>query len=287
MTDEERRRARHERIRARWTPPGPVPPGDQGDPELQPAPEETLDHVSGHWRIFQRRDGHRFSTDDFLCAWFAVRRARAAGLDVRRYLDLGTGIGSVALMTCWHFPASQVVGVEVQDVSAALARRSVRYNGLQDRFEVRHMDLREFEVPDDDRFDLITGSPPYLPVGTGLESGRVQRAPARFVLKGDVTDYARAAARCLRPGGRFVLVFAAYRPDDVPAAAEAAGLAIRTRQIVIPKIGKDPLLELVELGHPGDGAATIHEEPDLVIRDEAGQWTADYREVRAQMGFPS
>ncbi len=285
MSDAQRRRSRHERIRARWTPPGPVPPGDQGDPTLRPGPEETLDHVSGHWRIFQRRDGHRFSTDDFLCAWYAVRRARARGLDVRRYLDLGTGIGSVALMTSWHFPEAQVIGVEVQEVSAGLARRSVRYNGLEERFEVHHRDLREFQVTEPERFDLITGSPPYLPVGTGIESGRVQRAPARFVFKGDVTDYARAAARCLTPGGVFVLVFAAYRPDDVPAAADAAGLAIRARRLVVPRAGKDPLLELLELGFPGESAAD-DPVPPLVIRDGAGQWTADYRAVRAEMGFP-
>jgi len=257
------------------------------DPTMLPGPDETLDRVSGRWRIFQRRDGHRFSTDDFLCAWYAVQRARTRGLDVRRYLDLGTGIGSVALMTAWNLPAARVLGVEVQELSASLARRSIRYNGIEDRFEIRHMDLRELSVTDDHRFDLITSCPPYLPVGTGLESSRVQRAPARFVFHGDVTDFARTAARCLRPDGTFVLVFAAYRPDDVPAAAQAAGLVIRQRRKVIPKVGKDPLLELFELGHPSQEAATPIEEPDLVVRDETGQWTTAYRAVRREMGFPS
>jgi hypothetical protein len=33
----------------------------------------TLDILAGDWRIFQLRTGHRFSADDLLTAWTAVR----------------------------------------------------------------------------------------------------------------------------------------------------------------------------------------------------------------------
>ncbi len=284
--ERERKRRRRERIRARWNPPGPVPPGACGDPTLEPSDEETLDHVCGHWRIFQRRDGHRFSTDDFVCAWYAAEQAAGARLEVTDYLDLGTGIGSVALMVAWRLPGATVRGIEVQPISAALARRSIRYNGIGDRFAVLDGDLRdESLLPAGPSQDLITGSPPYLPLGTGLESGRPQRAPARFVHHGDVADYAATAVRALRPGGLFVLVYAAYRPEDVPAAARGAGLAIRSRRLVIPREGKDPLLELFCLEHAGEGFERV--EPPLTVRDRAGRWTDEYQQVRTSMGFPS
>ena len=286
--ERERKRRRRERIRASWDPPGPVPPGGQGDPALEPSDDETLDHVCGHWRIFQRRDGHRFSTDDFVCAWYAAERARDAGLRVDDYLDLGTGIGSVALMVAWRLADARVRGIEVQPLSASLARRSARYNGIADRFVIDTGDLRDTALlPAAAAHDLITGSPPYLPLGTGLESGRPQRGPARFVHHGDVADYAAAASRALRPGGLFVLVYAAYRPGDVPAAARTSGLAIRTRRLVIPREGKEPLLELFCLGHGGEGAADEIVEPTLTVRDRAGRWTDEYQRVRDSMGFPS
>lgn len=50
----------------------------------------TFDILAGAWRIFQLRHGHRFSTDDLLTAWAAVR----ANPEARRLLDLGAGIGS-------------------------------------------------------------------------------------------------------------------------------------------------------------------------------------------------
>jgi len=31
--------------------------------------DESLDAISGHFRLFQLKRGHRFSTDDVLTAW--------------------------------------------------------------------------------------------------------------------------------------------------------------------------------------------------------------------------
>ena len=64
--------------------------------------------------IFQLRTGHRFSADDLLTAWTAVRANPAA----RQVLDLGAGIGSIGLLTLWKLPmAGHLTMVEVQAVS--------------------------------------------------------------------------------------------------------------------------------------------------------------------------
>ena len=59
-----------------WAKPGPIPPGALAPPAVPP--EETLDAISGHFRIFQLRDGHRFSTDDVLTAWYGTSWAPTA-----------------------------------------------------------------------------------------------------------------------------------------------------------------------------------------------------------------
>ena len=73
-----------------WTRPGAVPPGAAGPIDV--AEGETLDYISGHFRMFQLRGGHRFSTDDVLTAWYGTTWCPSA----RTILDLGSGIGSVA-----------------------------------------------------------------------------------------------------------------------------------------------------------------------------------------------
>src|SRR3989442_11978121 len=89
--------------------------------------DSTLDILGGDCRIFQLRTGHRFSADDLLTAWTAVRANPAA----RQVLDLGAGIGSVGLLALWKLPtAGHLTMVEVQAVSHALACRTVAYNGL-------------------------------------------------------------------------------------------------------------------------------------------------------------
>ena len=51
-----------------YTAPG-VPPQPPADVVVEEG--ESLDFISGHWRIFQYRKGHRFSTDDVLVGWYA------------------------------------------------------------------------------------------------------------------------------------------------------------------------------------------------------------------------
>ena len=212
--------------------------------------------------------------DDQLTAWTAFQAAPKA----RRLLDLGCGIGSVGLMTLYFLPAdATLLGVEVQGVSIGLARRSVATNGLQERVELVHQDLRGFHRPE--RFDLITGSPPYIPADKGVHSPHPQRAGARMELRGDVFDYCRAAAEHLAPEGLFALCHAGKDPRPVQAI-QAAGLTLRHRREVCFRRGKPPTIALYLAGWGGG----LEERPPLVIREEDGTQTLEYQAIRDLFG---
>src|SRR2546428_12184319 len=94
------------------------------------ANDVTLDTLAGDWRIFQLRNGHRFSADDLLTAWATVR----AKPEALRLLDLGAGPGSVGLLALWKLPTTgHLTMVEVQAVTHPLACRTVTYNRLTRR----------------------------------------------------------------------------------------------------------------------------------------------------------
>jgi hypothetical protein len=120
-----------------WAKPGPISQG-LGD-SLVVESNETLDAISGHFRLFQLRDGHRFSTDDILTAWYATTWCPTA----QTALDLGSGIGTVGMICAWRMPGTRFVSVEAQPESVALARKSAKYNGLADRYDIREGDFRE------------------------------------------------------------------------------------------------------------------------------------------------
>src|SRR4051812_26293993 len=156
-----------------WVAPGPPPVTPPDRPDLWPGPGEDLCRIAGDWRILQRTDGHRFSLDDLVTAHFAA--TRVASRPPTRLLDLGCGIGSVLLFLAWRFPGARCLGIEAQEVSAGLARRSIAWNGVDQRCAVRLGDFRDpAMLADEAPFDLVSGTPPYFPRGTGTESDSIQ-----------------------------------------------------------------------------------------------------------------
>ena len=311
-----------------WAKPGPVPPG-LGAPGTVPArtenscppagtapgaplriePDETLDAISGHFRLFQLRDGHRFSTDDILTAWYGTTWCPTA----RTALDLGSGIGTVGMICAWRLPGAKFVTVEAQGESVVLARKSARYNGLADRYEIREGDFRgELEndgradlpfSPDasprvptvlraDEKFDLITGSPPYFPPDAGVKSEHPQKLACRFELRGTIADYCSTAARHLAPGGFFACVFPheAAQLARVEAAAKKSGLVIIRKRPVVFREGDPPLIALFGMMRAEDLPEWFRgqtwTEPDLVIRTRDGKIHPEYSAVKLAIGFP-
>lgn len=268
-----------------WAKPGPVPPGALTPPEIPAG--ESLDAISGHFRLFQLLDGHRFSTDDVLTAWYGTSWVPRA----TRVLDLGSGIGSVGMVAAWRLASATFVTVEAQAESVRLARRSAAYNGLDARYEIREGDFRDAAVLGaDEHFDLVLGSPPYFPRGTGVEGDHPQKVQCRFEVRGDVSDYTRVAMAHLSPGGIFACVFPSAQLDRVMRAAADAGAVVVRRRPVVFREGDAPLVDLFAMMRAVDlpegmRAATWVEAP-LVIRLAGGQVHPEYAAVKLAFGFP-
>ncbi len=267
-----------------WTPPGPAAPGE-GDPSLGPKAGETLDCLCGHWKIFQLRRGHRYSTDDLLTAWFAADALSKEGSVPATQLDLGCGTGSIGMLLLWRFPKLRLVGVEAQRHSVALARRSASYNGVADRAEIRWGDFRTPGLlADRERFDIVTASPPYLVAGEGRRSDRPQRGPCRFEDRGGVDAYLQEAAAHLATGGLVAWVHATRYTDANLRAARAAGFSSVALRPVVFREGREGVITLFRATLEGDGKDEALDP--LVVRRTDGSWSADYEAVRRAMGYP-
>jgi tRNA1(Val) A37 N6-methylase TrmN6 len=267
-----------------WTPPGPSAPGEE-DPSLSPGADETLDCLCGHWKIFQLRRGHRYSTDDLLTAWFAADAVSKEGRVPATQLDLGCGIGSIGMLLLWRFPELRLVGIEAQRHSVDLARRSARYNGVADRAEIRWGDFRApCLLADLERFDIVTASPPYLVAGEGRRSDRPQRGPCRFEDRGGVDAYLEKAAAHLAPGGLVAWVHATRYTDANLRAARAAGFSSAALRPVVFREGREGVITLFRATLEGDRKEQAL--APLVVRRSDGSWSADYEAVRRAMGYP-
>lgn len=268
-----------------WAKPGPVPPGD-----MTPEADETLDAISGNFRLFQLKNGHRFSTDDVLTAFYGTSWCPTA----LTALDLGSGIGSVGMIAAWRLPGARFVTVEAQEESVKLARKSARFNGLEPRYEIRQGDFRDAGViRAEEKFDLILGSPPYFPLDAGVHGDHPQKIACRFEARGTVADYCEVAARHLELGGMFACVFP-VNPDEqherVKRGAAAAGLTIVRWRPVVLREGEPPLLGLFAMHRSEDLPEWFRNqtwiEPPLIIRTQSGAVHPEYQALKLAFGFP-
>ncbi len=243
----------------------------------------TVDGLTATLRIFQRKKGHRHSTDDLLTAWYALEKSPP----VTRALDLGTGIGTVGLLVLAGMPEGMRLScIEAQDVSFRFLRENLRANEVEVQVDARHGDLRELALGE--RFPLVTGSPPYFDVSAGIVPSDSQKAHARFELRGDVRDYARAAKRHLTGDGLFVLCFPWPQKARVLAAVRDEGFVVSFHRDVVPRTGLAPLFSLFacRMQLPGGAAAAETEEPPFVVRNADGSHTQAMHDVRARFGWP-
>ncbi len=244
----------------------------------------TDDALTGDFRITQRKRGHRYSLDDVLTAYEATRPGRPFDAPAR-YLDLGCGIGSVLLMVSWRDRPSEIVGLEAQEISFGMVKENVARNGVDARLV--HGDLRDEAARAQlgGPFDLVTGTPPYMPPGTATPSPDTQRAHARVELRGGVEDYLDAAASLVREGGHIVVCCDARFPGRVLDHAPSLGLVPLRQVDAIPRAGHKGALFSVFTLRRG-GAPAMLEEAPFTARDVEGARSDAYRAVRAHFGLP-
>lgn len=187
-------------------------------------------------------------------------------------------------MVAYKNVSASAVGIEAQEVSFELAKRNVARNGLDERVELHHGDLRDPEWTHRiGRFDLVTGTPPYMPPGTSTPSPDLQKRFARIEMRGGVEAYLEAAGRLVTDDGRVVVCADARHPERVETGASDAGLQIVRRRDAVPREGKGALFTVWTLARTG----TAETVPPFVARTAEGARTQAYLDVRAYFDLPS
>ena len=318
---------------------------------LRPGEGEIVGSLGcGDWRIYQIADGNKLTVDDFVCAWVAAEEMRKRGYGAQLHLDnttlaggdrkmfggkrsngsasrfkhadIGTGCGSVLMMTAWAFLGEiQSIGVEAQSISFSCLKRGLEWNlgsdgtSTEDVVQIRQNDLRtwdgcglndqEVKAP----YHLITGTPPYFPLDSFVASqNHEQKVRCRVPTRGGAPDYIEAASKYLmeerssdetedKAEGVFCMVEAAFDKAEagVLDAVKRFNMRVRRRVDVVTRSGLPPRFSCWVMTKKNTKAAKEEGESSksndkfpietLTLRNADFSRTKEYTEAMEIMGW--
>ena len=193
-------------------------------------------------------------------------------------LDLGTGTGIIPILLRGKTEGRDFIGLEIQEESADMARRSVAYNQLESSISIVTGDIKEaaalFGAAS---FDVVTSNPPYMTGKHGLVNPDWPKAIARHEILCTLEDVVREAAKVLRPGGRFYLVHRPFRLAEIMTVLIKYKLEPKRMRLVYPFVDKEPNMVLLECLLGGKSRITV--EKPLVVYKEQGVYTDEVYDI--------
>ena len=214
---------------------------------------ERLDDLQNGYMLFQNPKQFCFGIDAVLLAWFAKAKSG------ERVLDMGTGTGIVPILMKARYPKGYFTGLEIQEESAELARRSVAYNKLE-------QDI-----------DVVTTNPPYMIGSHGLTGENSAKTIARHETLCTLDDIIAQAAKVLVPKGRFYMVHRPFRLAEIMSVMVKYKIEPKRMRLVQPYADKEPNLVLIE-GLRG-GKSRIEVERPLIVYEKTGVYTDEILDI--------
>lgn len=222
--------------------------------------------------IIQNPARPRFSMDAVLLSEFAGVKSGD------HCIDLGTGTGVIPLLVWARRAPARMVGVELQADMADMARRSVELNGLSDKIEIVHADLKNApELFGLGRFDVVLSNPPYQRLDRGVPSAENDLALARHEVACTLADVAVVAGKLLKSRGRLAMVHRPARLADLLAQMRAARLEPVRLRFVQARRDSPPMMVLAEAVK--DSKAALKMMPTLLLYGEDGRHSDEINQI--------
>ncbi len=202
-------------------------------------PNERRDRVNDHLTLIQRTDGLTFGTDALLLAAYINRGEKSLAL------ELGGGTGIISLLLATRNKIKHVECVEIQPTFADIARRNVEENDLGDRVKVTCTDIRNHKSYGERELDIVFSNPPYMRTDSP-ECATEEKQIARHEVCGSIYDFAGAASKKLKWGGRFFCVWRPDRLSELFDALKINGMEPKRMTTVHATASLPPSMVLVE-----------------------------------------
>jgi tRNA1Val (adenine37-N6)-methyltransferase len=235
--------------------------------------DETLDNLElGNLKIIQPKAGYRFNIDSVLLAFFADLS------NTKKVVDLGTGSGIIPLILSYRSETVKITGIELSASAVQRARRSVRYNELDDRItiiegDIKHLDKKIAPLST----DMVISNPPYWKKGEGRVPENPEKAIARHELEINLEQIISAANYLLPAGGKLYIAQRAERLEEALLYFDKYNF--KQTNIKLVQAFKDRAAHSALIESSKDSRKEVFYLPPLVIYNNDGTYTEEVLKI--------
>lgn len=224
-------------------------------------------------KIIQNSQGFCFGIDAILLSDFAKDMKKS-----ELVVDLCTGTGVIPILLAGKTGAKKIIGVEIQEECADMAKRSVALNNLENRVEIINVDLKLLKnVIPSATVDVVTVNPPYMKKGTGVINEKNAIIISKHEVSCTLEDVIKEAARLLKFNGEFYMIHKSERIADVFCTMRKYKIEPKRVRFVYPQVDKPSNLVLVE-GTRSGKEFLKHEKP-LIVYKENKEYTDEIYKI--------
>lgn len=224
-------------------------------------------------KIIQNEKDFCFGIDAVLLSDFAK------GIkDGSHVVDLCTGNGIIAILLSGKTNAENIVGVEIQENIAKMAKRSIEMNNIQDRVAILNCDLKNLKdkIPAGS-VDAITVNPPYKAKNSGLINERDSKTIARHEISCTLEDIIIEVARELKSSGSMYMIHKSERLVDILYYMRKYKVEPKRIRFIHPNSSEAPNLVLIE--GVRSGGKFLKVEKPLYVYKEDGSYTNEIKQI--------
>lgn len=240
---------------------------------------EVLNDILGYKnrKIFQDTDCFSFSLDSIMLANFVTIR-----LKDKRIVDLGCGNGVIPLIMSLR-TNKNIVGVEIQEKLANMAKKSVIYNDLTEQISIINCNMKDYVCENTfESFDLITCNPPYFKVNDkNYFNDSPEKVIARHEVEITLEELLVVVKKLLKNNGNFAIVHRTDRLMDIISLFRKSNIEPKRIRFVHENVNKNSTLVLIEGQKNGNVGLKI-EEP-FILYNEDGSETEEYKKLLVEV----
>lgn len=235
---------------------------------------ERIDDLQlNNLKIIQNKNGFCFGIDSVLLSDFSKEISMGSTV-----LDLGTGTGILGILLCGKTNLSKIYGVDVQEEVCQMAKRSIKLNNLENRFEIINDNIKNLNtIFENCSIDAIVSNPPYKKDNSGLKNESKTKLISRHEITASLEDFVEISSKLLKNNSSLYMVHRPERLSDLFYLLRKYKLEPKKLRMVQSYFDSKPKLVLVKATKNAKSFLNI--ENPLIIYNKDGTYTNEILKI--------